>query len=87
MILTASAAWAWGGSGTANDPYTIESIEDMNQIVESIDAGNSYDGRGRRPVFREPVSDPFYAAAGYGVIIPRGEICTEFFVHKQASRR
>ena len=44
MILTASAAWAWGGSGTANDPYTIESIEDMNQIVESIDAGNSYDG-------------------------------------------
>lgn len=34
----------WDGKGTENDPYIIKSLEDMNNIAESVADGNTYKG-------------------------------------------
>lgn len=42
-FLTATMASAWNGSGTANAPYLIESIDDMTTLVNAIGNGNNFD--------------------------------------------
>ena len=44
LTMVTQGAWAWDGSGTAQDPYLIKTRDDWAALVESVSAGNTYHG-------------------------------------------
>ena len=42
MLLTATTAWAWTGSGTEASPYQIKNTNDLNQLATDVNGGNEY---------------------------------------------
>ena len=44
MMLTATTAWAWDGSGTQADPYQIKNTGDLDQLATDVNAGTTYEG-------------------------------------------
>ena len=44
MMLTATTAWAWDGSGTQADPYQIKTTGDLDQLATDVNAGTTYEG-------------------------------------------
>jgi hypothetical protein len=45
MLLTATTAWAWNGSGMEESPYEITSTVDLDQLASDVNDGNSYEGK------------------------------------------
>ena len=50
MMLTATTAWAWDGSGTKNDPYLIKTTDDLNLLAHRVngthgETANDYLGK------------------------------------------
>lgn len=45
LTIVTQGAWAWDGSGTAEDPYLIKNRDDWAALVESVSAGNTYHGK------------------------------------------
>ena len=44
LTMVTQGAWAWDGSGTAEDPYLIKNRDDWAALVESVSQGNTYHG-------------------------------------------
>ena len=44
MMLTATTAWAWDGSGTQEDPYQIKTTGDLDLLATDVNAGTTYEG-------------------------------------------
>ena len=42
MLLSATGAWAWTGSGTSADPYQITSASDLAQLATDVNGGSRY---------------------------------------------
>lgn len=41
MLLTATTAWAWSGSGTAADPYQISTLQEWKNFASLVDNENA----------------------------------------------
>ena len=45
LTMVTQGAWAWDGSGTAEDPYLISSKADWDALADNVSAGNTYHGK------------------------------------------
>ena len=44
MLLTATTAGAWSGSGSSSDPYQIASYDDLKTLRDKVNGGEKYQG-------------------------------------------
>ena len=51
ICTSVQGVWAWDGSGTATDPYLINSTDDWRQLANDVSGGETYSGK----VFRMTV--------------------------------